>query len=111
MSRVEKIFDQMDTDKDNKLTMNEFMEGSRNDPRIVQALSLQPDSSLGTWTLDSCLSPAQLELCVGITFGSDFHFELILIENLVFSVGKYTSARDVLICLENTIIRCPELLN
>ena len=49
MSRVEKIFDQMDTDKDNKLTMNEFMEGSRNDPRIVQALSLQPDSSIGTW--------------------------------------------------------------
>ena len=49
MSRVEKIFDQMDTDKDNKLTMSEFMEGSRNDPRIVQALSLQPDTSLGTW--------------------------------------------------------------
>ena len=48
MSRVEKIFDQMDTDKDNKLTMSEFMEGSRNDPRIVQALSLQPDTSLGT---------------------------------------------------------------
>ena len=51
MSRVEKIFDQMDTDKDNKLTMSEFMEGSRNDPRIVQALSLQPDTSLGTWIL------------------------------------------------------------
>ena len=51
MSRVEKIFDQMDTDKDNKLTMSEFMEGSRNDPRIVQALSLQPDTSLGTWRL------------------------------------------------------------
>ena len=51
MSRVEKIFDQMDTDKDNKLTMSEFMEGSRNDPRIVQALSLQPDTSLGTWVL------------------------------------------------------------
>ena len=48
-SRVEKIFEQMDTDKDNKLTMAEFMEGSRNDPRIVQALSLQPDTSL-TWT-------------------------------------------------------------
>lgn len=46
MARVEKIFDQMDTDKDNKLTMSEFMEGSRNDPRIVQALSLQPDTSL-----------------------------------------------------------------
>ena len=53
MSRVEKIFDQMDTDKDNKLTMSEFMEGSRNDPRIVQALSLQPDTSLGTWILTS----------------------------------------------------------
>ena len=48
MARVEKIFEQMDTDKDNKLTMSEFMEGSRNDPRIVQALSLQPDTSLGT---------------------------------------------------------------
>ena len=48
MARVEKIFEQMDTDKDNKLTMAEFMEGSRNDPRIVQALSLQPDTSL-TW--------------------------------------------------------------
>ena len=48
-ARVEKIFEQMDTDKDNKLTMAEFMEGSRNDPRIVQALSLQPDTSL-TWT-------------------------------------------------------------
>lgn len=45
-ARVEKIFEQMDTDKDNKLTMAEFMEGSRNDPRIVQALSLQPDTSL-----------------------------------------------------------------
>ena len=46
MARVEKIFDQMDTDKDNQLTIAEFMEGSRNDPRIVQALSLQPDASL-----------------------------------------------------------------
>ena len=46
MTRVEKIFDQMDTDKDNKLTMAEFKEGSKKDPRIVQALSLQPDSSL-----------------------------------------------------------------
>ena len=57
MSRVEKIFDQMDTDKDNKLTMSEFMEGSRNDPRIVQALSLQPDTSLGTW-IDTNLEPS-----------------------------------------------------
>jgi len=45
-ARVEKIFQQMDTDNDNKLTMAEFKEGSRNDPRIVQALSLQPDTSV-----------------------------------------------------------------
>ena len=45
-ARVEKIFEQMDTDNDDKLTMDEFKEGSRNDPRIVQALSLQPDTSL-----------------------------------------------------------------
>ena len=45
-ARVAKIFEQMDTDNDNKLTLDEFKEGSRNDPRIVQALSLQPDTSL-----------------------------------------------------------------
>ena len=45
-ARVAKIFEQMDTDKDNKLTLAEFKEGSKNDPRIVQALSLQPDTSL-----------------------------------------------------------------
>ena len=45
-TRVAKIFEQMDTDNDNKLTLDEFKEGSRNDPRIVQALSLQPDTSL-----------------------------------------------------------------
>jgi len=45
-ARVAKIFEQMDTDKDNKLTLAEFKEGSRNDPRIVQALSLQPDTTL-----------------------------------------------------------------
>ena len=43
-TRVNKIFEQMDKDKDDKLTMEEFKEGSKNDPRIVQALSLQPDT-------------------------------------------------------------------
>jgi len=45
-ARVAKIFEQMDRDHDDKLTMEEFREGSRNDPRIVQALSMQPDTSL-----------------------------------------------------------------
>lgn len=45
-TRVQKIFEQMDKNNDDKLTMDEFKEGSRNDPRIVQALSLQPDTSL-----------------------------------------------------------------
>lgn len=38
--RVDKIFDEMDKNHDNKLTIEEFREGSKADPRIVQALSL-----------------------------------------------------------------------
>lgn len=66
-SRVEKIFEQMDTDKDNKLTMAEFMEGSRNDPRIVQALSLQPDTSL-TWTLNKWRRSGELKFLFKLFF-------------------------------------------
>ncbi|KAG1689645.1 Frequenin-1 [Nymphon striatum] len=39
-SRVDKIFDQMDKNHDNRLTMDEFKEGSKQDPKIVHALSL-----------------------------------------------------------------------
>jgi len=38
--RVNKIFGLMDKDKDGKLTIDEFREGSKKDPTIVQALSL-----------------------------------------------------------------------
>jgi len=38
--RVDKIFTNMDRDKDAKLTYDEFVEGSKQDPTIVQALSL-----------------------------------------------------------------------
>jgi Ca2+-binding EF-hand superfamily protein len=38
--RVEKIFRNMDRDKDARLTYDEFVEGSRQDPTIVQALKL-----------------------------------------------------------------------
>jgi len=43
--RVEKIFNQMDKNHDDMLSMDEFKEGSKKDPRIVQALSLEPDTS------------------------------------------------------------------
>ncbi|KAJ8974572.1 hypothetical protein NQ317_004941 [Molorchus minor] len=41
--RVDKIFDQMDKNHDDRLTLEEFREGSKADPRIVQALTLGPE--------------------------------------------------------------------
>ena len=38
--RVDQIFSQMDKNQDEKLTLEEFKEGSKADPRIVEALSL-----------------------------------------------------------------------
>lgn len=38
--RVDKIFEQLDKNQDNKLSMDEFKEGSKQDPKIVRALSL-----------------------------------------------------------------------
>ncbi|KAJ3663503.1 hypothetical protein Zmor_007759 [Zophobas morio] len=41
--RVDKIFDQMDKNHDDRLTLEEFREGSKADPRIVQALTIGPE--------------------------------------------------------------------
>ncbi|CAG8815355.1 35406_t:CDS:2, partial [Racocetra persica] len=38
--RVKKIFSLMDKNQDGKLSIDEFREGSKQDPTIVQALSL-----------------------------------------------------------------------
>lgn len=43
--RVRKIFIQMDRDQDGRLTRQEFKEGSKMDPFIVQALSIDYDHS------------------------------------------------------------------
>ena len=43
--RVRKIFMQMDQDNDGRLTRQEFKEGSKMDPFIVQALSIDYDHS------------------------------------------------------------------
>ncbi|XP_067134097.1 frequenin-2-like isoform X1 [Centruroides vittatus] len=38
--RVDKIFEQLDSNQDNKISLEEFIEGSKLDSKIVQALSL-----------------------------------------------------------------------
>ncbi|XP_070175965.1 neuronal calcium sensor 1-like [Littorina saxatilis] len=38
--RVERIFSVMDKNRDEKLTFEEFLEGSKEDPTIIQALTL-----------------------------------------------------------------------
>lgn len=40
MQRVDKIFKNMDKDKDARLTYDEFVEGSKQDPTIVQVVFL-----------------------------------------------------------------------
>jgi neuronal calcium sensor 1 len=42
LQRVDKIFRNMDRDKDAKLTYDEFVEGSKQDPTIVQVRSVSP---------------------------------------------------------------------
>ncbi|CAL1538609.1 unnamed protein product [Lymnaea stagnalis] len=44
--RVNKIFQQMDLNQDNKLTREEFREGSKGDPWIVQALTMELPNTL-----------------------------------------------------------------
>jgi Ca2+-binding EF-hand superfamily protein len=40
--KADRIFSSMDVNQDEKLTMEEFREGSKSDPQIVNALSFGP---------------------------------------------------------------------